>query len=280
MHQPRGESIWGTINTAIEIALNVYMIVAKDKNGIEHSGLMAKKSTAEKNLSPKAVAMAKEDGDWLCYDENTKDIPTYEILQRRVAACKRLESAALKEMTEIKRGGKRPFSDFFGECIPPNSTRGKDNMIKVRNGLYYTKDSDQFRLAVHKEIADKYMSPVAIEFGQWDGDYLLYDAPTSAIALSELKSPFEEAGALVVSEDSLYATLGREFSEYTMLYNDIMQGEYKIPIVDAPVNLFLAEQLENAKQEVIFKQGQTLEPESVQEAEPDFDEEIGDYFEQ
>lgn len=80
MHQPpQGESIWGNINTAIEIALDIYMILATDENGIEHSGVMARKSTAGKNLSPEAVAMAEQDTeslcdtDWLCYDENTKD---------------------------------------------------------------------------------------------------------------------------------------------------------------------------------------------------------------
>ena len=44
MHQPpQGESIWGTINTCTEIALNIYMIIAKDANGTEHTGVMAKK---------------------------------------------------------------------------------------------------------------------------------------------------------------------------------------------------------------------------------------------
>ena len=39
MHQPpQGESIWGTINTCVEIALNVYMIVAVDGQGIPLEG--------------------------------------------------------------------------------------------------------------------------------------------------------------------------------------------------------------------------------------------------
>ena len=35
---PQGESIWGTINTCTEIALNIYMIIARDADGIEHTG--------------------------------------------------------------------------------------------------------------------------------------------------------------------------------------------------------------------------------------------------
>ena len=45
---PQGESIWGTINTCTEIALNIYMIIARDADGIEHTGIMARKETAEK----------------------------------------------------------------------------------------------------------------------------------------------------------------------------------------------------------------------------------------
>ena len=120
MHQPpQGESIWGTINTCTEIALNIYMIIAKDANGTEHTGVMAKKETAEKNLSPKAVSMAEQDGDWLCYDENMKDIPMYEILQRKMAACKRAETAIMQQMEDIKRDGKVSLSDYFGECRLP-----------------------------------------------------------------------------------------------------------------------------------------------------------------
>lgn len=269
MHQPpQGESIWGNINTCMEIALDIYAIFATDENGIEHTGIMARKSTAEKNLSTKAVSMAEQDGDWLCYDENTKDIPMYEVLQRRVAACKRLETAALKEMEEIKRDGKLSLTDYFGECNPP--TESKDgpllDMLKVRNGIFFTSDKENFCFAVHEAIADNYMSPIATEFGQRKGDYIFYDTTTSAIALNELKNVFDECEGLIVSEDSLYATLNKNFSVYTMLYNEIMQEEYKIPEVDAPTSLFLRVQLEQAKE--------TAEQAAAVEApEMDFDEE-------
>ena len=43
MHQqPQGQSIWGTINTCIEIALDVYAIIAKDRDGNEQQGIMVK----------------------------------------------------------------------------------------------------------------------------------------------------------------------------------------------------------------------------------------------
>ena len=39
MHQqPQGQSIWGTINTCIEIALDVYAIIAKDRDTPNQSG--------------------------------------------------------------------------------------------------------------------------------------------------------------------------------------------------------------------------------------------------
>lgn len=272
-HQPQGDSIWGNINTCVEIALDIYKIFATDENGIEHTGIMAKKNTAVKNLSPKAVSMAEQDGDWLCYDENTKDIPMYEVLQRRVAACKRLETAALKEMAEIKRDGKLSLSDYFGDCNPPTeSQQGMiNNMLKVRNGLYFTQDGKGLQFAVHEAIADNYMSPIATEFGQRNGDYIFYDPATSAVALNELKNVFDEANGLIVSEDSLYATLNKNFPAYTSVYNEIMHEKYQIPEIDAPVNLFLAVQLENAKQSE--QQNDTQEQAATQEpVEEDFNE--------
>ena len=176
MHQqPQGESIWGTINSCVEIALNIYMIVAKDANGIEHSGIMARKDTAEKNLSPKAVSMAQQEGDWLCYDENTKDIPMYEVLQRKMAACKRAEAAIMQQIEEIKRDGKVSLSDYFGECRSPEETPYGEavDLLPVRNGIYFTQDNREMLFAVHEAVADNYMSPVAAEFGQRHGESVL-----------------------------------------------------------------------------------------------------------
>ena len=273
MHQPpQGESIWGNINTAIEIALDVYAIVAKDKNGIEHTGIMARKDTADKNLSAKAVAMAEKDGDWLCYDENTKDVPMYELLQRRVAACKKVEAAALKQMEEIHRDGTVALSDYFGECEPPaESQHGPlDDKLKIRNGIFFTQDSQEMQFAIHSAVAESYLSPMAAEFGRRQGEYLFYDLVTCAVPLSELKNVFEETERLVIAEDSLYATLHEKFKGYLSQMNGIMPEEYRIPEpTGAPANLFLAVQLEAAQE----GQDTPVTPEPARESEPDFNEE-------
>lgn len=271
MHQqPQGESIWGTINSCVEIALDIYMIIAKDANGIEHSGIMARKDTAEKNLSPKAVSMAEQDGGWLCYDENTKDIPVYEVLQRKMAACKRAEAAIMQQIEEIRRDGKVSLSDYFGECRPPVETPHGEavDLLPIRNGIYFTQDNHEMLFAVHETVADNYMSPAAAEFGQRNGEYLYYDLMASAIPISELKNVFTETEALVMSEDSLYATLNHRFQAYVSQYNHCMPEESRIPEADAPEGLFLSVQLEAAK-ESVEETGQAIP------LEPDFNEETG-----
>lgn len=271
MHQqPQGESIWGTINSCVEIALDIYMIIAKDANGIEHNGIMARKDTAEKNLSPKAVSMAEQDGGWLCYDENTKDIPVYEVLQRKMAACKRAEAAIMQQIEEIRRDGKVALSDYFGECRPPVETPHGEavDLLPIRNGIYFTQDNHEMLFAVHETVADNYMSPASAEFGQRHGEYLYYDLMASAIPISELKNVFTETEALVMSEDSLYATLNHRFQAYVSQYNHCMPEESRIPEVDAPEGLFLSVQLEAAK-ESAEETGQAIP------LEPDFNEETG-----
>lgn len=271
MHQqPQGESIWGTINNCVEIALDIYMIIAKDVNGIEHSGIMARKDTAEKNLSPKAVSMAKQEGGWLCYDENTKDIPIYEVLQRKMAACKRAEAAIMQQIEEIQRDGKVVLSDYFGECRPPEETPHGEavDLLPIRNGIYFIQDNHEMLFAVHEMVADNYMSPAAAEFGQRHGEYLYYDLMASAIPISELKNVFTEAEALILSEDSLFATLNHRFQAYVSQYNHCMPEESRIPEVDATEGLFLSVQLEAAK-ESVEETGQAIP------SEPDFNEETG-----
>lgn len=265
MHQPpQGESIWGTINTCVEIALNVYMIVAVDGQGIEREGVMVRKNAVKDTLSEKAAGMGREDGDWLCFDEDRKDIPIYEVLQRRMALCRRMEAVVMKQMEEIRRDGKLSLTDYFGECAPPLETpAGKvDDMLHVRNGIYMTQDGESMKFAVHEAVADNFMSPMAAEYGNRQGDYLFYDTASSAVMLNELKNVFDEVSALVISEDSLYATLDQDFPAYKQLYNACVPREEQIPEADAPVDLFLAVQLEAAREE---PEGQPMEVESEEE---------------
>lgn len=246
---PQGESIWGTINTCVEIALNIYMIVATDENGIEHEGVMAHRDAIGKSLSKKAAGMGKEDGEWLCYGEDTKDIPVYEALQRRMALCRRVESAVMKQMEEISRDGKLALTDYFGECAPPTETpSGRvDDMLHIRNGIYMTQDGESLKFAVHEAVADNFMSPMAAEYGIEKSNYLFYDTASSAVMLNELKDIFDEVSALVISLDSLYATLDQKFPAYKQLYNACVPESEQIPQRDAPAELFLAVQLEEAK---------------------------------
>ena len=204
MHQqPQGQSIWGTINTCIEIALDVYAIIAKDRDGNEQQGIMVKKSRAGELLSEKAVSAGKESGEWLCYGKDTKGIPLHEILLHRIADCKRMDLA--------------------------NAT-----------------------LAINGKIADQFLIPVAVGYGRREGEYLFYHTPESAIVLNELKDIFEEVAALVISEDSLYASLHKHYPAYTSFYNQCMPETAQIPKVDAPADLFLAGQL-LAGQEAVQK---------------------------
>lgn len=271
MHQPpQGESIWGTINTCVEIALNVYMIVAVDGQGIEREGVMVRKDAVRDTLSDKAADMGKEDGDWLCFDEDKKDIPMYEVLQRRMALCRRMEAVVMKQMEEIQRDGKLSLTDYFGECVPPVETPAGqvDDRLHVRNGIYMTQDGESMKFAVHEAVADNFMSPMAVECGSRQGDYLFYDTVSSAVMLNELKHVFDEVSALIISEDSLYATLDQNFPAYKQLYNACVPKEEQIPKADAPTELFLAVQLEAARD----REEQERQP--MEETEEEFGEQI------
>lgn len=140
--------------------------------------------------------------------------------------------------------------------------------LPIRNGICFTQDNHEMLFAVHEDIADYYMSPMAAEFGEKHGEYLFYDITASAIPLNELQNVFEETQALIVSEDSLCATLNQQFQAYVTQYNHCMPEESRIPEADAPAGLFLAMQLEAARDM----------PEEAEQGgayEPDFNEETG-----
>ena len=242
-YRPQGDSIWGTIHTCVEIATGVYAVGARDRNGMEQEGIMVRKSRAEAVFSEKAVTLGQESGGWLCYGENSKDIPIYEVLQRRMANCKRIENSIIRQMEEIRRDGRLALTDYFGECEKPKETPDgwAEAVLRIRNGIYMLRDGSGRKLAVHEAVADNFMTPMAAGYGSVSGEYLFYDLDGSvcAVALNELKNVFQEAAEIVVCEDSLYATLHRDFADYTAFYNLCMPQQEQIPETDAAADCYL-----------------------------------------
>ncbi len=247
-YQPQGESIWGVISACEEIVPGIYAVCATDQNGLEHEGIMADRNASVGYLSAEAAGLGEEAGEWLCYDEHTKDIPLYEILQHRLDDCKKREAAIVKQMEEIRQDGRLMLTEYFGEYTPPKEAPGGcvEAVFPVANGVHLIRDRDGLAFAVHEAVADNFMTMMASGYGVCRGEYLFYAVADAscAVALNELKNVFEEAAALIVSENSLYATLNRYFAGYTALYNLCVPEMERIPAADGPANLYLAIQVE------------------------------------
>lgn len=238
------ESIWGTINTCAEIALNIYMIVAVDEHGVEHNGIMAHRDALGKPLSEKAANLGEPKGDWLCFDENTKDVALYEVLKQRVEQCQQMEAAALREMKEIENGNRISLPEYFGDCPRPSEFEESKQVTEIRNGIYLETNGQQSRFAIHQSIAEHYLTPAAAGFGEEKGEYQYYSLEHCAVVLNELKAVFSEVERMIVSEESLYATLHQRFGEYVESYHRIVPEEAQIPRENVPGDLFLVLQLE------------------------------------
>jgi len=268
-HQPQGDSIWGNINTAIEIALNVYYIFAENGEGI-----MIPKDKAKDTVSERTAAAGQEDNGYLCYGkDNNMDLPMYELLQKRIAACEKIKAEALAQMQLLRQRGSLGAADYFGECEPPGKApEGEAGQLqKIRNGIYFATVNDMAHFAVHTQIANNFLSPIAYEFGVKSGDYIYYDLRTCAIPLNELKNTYDEVQNLIVSEDSLNATLNKFFQVYVTLYNDMVQEESRIPPMEAPTALFLQRQLDATHEESAYE-------DYAPEHETDnFNEQVDDY---
>ena len=263
MQQPQGVSIWGTINTCVEIALNVYYIYAEHGEGIVFG-----KEKAGQALSAKAIEAGKEEGGYLYYGkDDTMDIPLYEMLQKRLEFSRRLEEQLVTQMEEIKQHGRISLPEYFGECPPP--VEG-EMAYKVRNGIYFlnTKDQTEDRsveFAVEKTIAENFLSPMAYEYGEERNGYLYFSGTSSAMPLYELKEIFHECQDCIVSEVDLISTLCEQYPAYRAAFNKMVPEAEQIPECNGAQGGFLVWQKEKEE---------TREEESMNQSNDDYGENV------
>lgn len=260
--QPQGDSIWGNINLCIEIALNIYYIY-----GEHGEGIAIPKEHAEENFSDKTVAAGKESEGCLYYPKGeTMDMPLYEMMQKRAALARKMELAAAGQMETIRERGQEAALAFFADMKPSEHTDG--SIRQIREGIYLRGGGDA-EFLVHERVAEHFLSPYACEFGRNENGFFHYTLQSAAIPLYELKGIFPECREMIVSEESLCATICTHYPAYQEEYNAIVSKDEQIPQISAPVNLFLQEQLDRGQTETAEE---STHEEALAEEEADEDE--------
>lgn len=154
----------------------------------------------------------------------TMEIVEYELLQYRLThSYYEKERGFLQEQLRVCRQyGQVDQSGYFGEYPPPNETpRGiVEYLIKVRNGIYFTKANGRWLLGICFPIWHSELTIPAHLFGRECGDYLFYDLVTGAIPIFELMDSYKEIHKLVASEEDLRALLCKNFRVYVLLCNE------------------------------------------------------------
>lgn len=256
MSRPNGDSVWGNINTCIEIGLNVYEIMAEHGEGI-----MVEKGK-DTLLSEKALSLGKEEGDYITFEEHQKEIPRYEVLKAQLEENKLLEAKLLEEIKDIERNGQYYHPEYFGEIA-----RLEDVTTPVCRGIGMIAGEHGTQLAIHRTVAEDYMSEMAETSGELQGEYRYYDLKTACIPIFELAKVFPEVEALVIEKESLYASLHSDFTAYVEEYKELAPSD-PIPMAYAPTHLYLAQQL---------KERQSQPVESTQEEYVPYGEELEHY---
>lgn len=260
--QPQGDSIWGNINLCIEIALNIYYIY-----GEHGEGIAIPKEHAKEIFSDKTVAAGTESDGCLYYPKGeTMDMPLYEMMQKRAAMARKMELAAAGQMQAIRDRGQEAVSLLFEGMEPPEHTDG--SLKQIREGIFL-KDGEESEFLIHERVAEHFLSPYACEFGRSEKGYFHYTLQSAAIPLYELKGIFTECREIIVSEESLCATLCTHYPTYRKEYNAIVSKNEQIPQINAPVNLFLQQQLDRGQTEA---EEETVHEEAFAEEETDEDE--------
>ena len=239
--QPQGDSIWGNINLCIEIALNIYYLC-----GEKGEGIVIPKEQAEKDFSPETVAAGKESDGYLYYPKGeAMEMFRHEMLLKRLDMIKKMELAANEQMEAVRKGGQAALARF--QDIEPPGDR-EENKKRIWNGIYIL-NGKEMQIAVHERIAGAFLTPYACEFGRQENGYFYYTLQSAALPLHELKGVVPECQEMIVSEESLYATICTHYPAYRERYNALVAQEQQIPQIDAPANLFLQEQLDRGQTE-------------------------------
>lgn len=179
---------------------------------------------------------------------------------------RKMELAAAGQMEAIRERGQEAASVLFADMKLPEHTDG--SLRQIREGIYLQGGEDT-EFLVHERVAEHFLSPYACEFGRKENGFFHYTLQSAAIPLYELKEIFPECREMIVSEESLCATLCTHYPAYREEYNAIVSKDEQIPQISAPANLFLQEQLDRGQTGAAVENAYE---EALAEAEADEDE--------
>lgn len=153
-------------------------------------------------------------------------------------------------MEAVRKGGQAAALARFQDIEPPGDR--EENKKRIWNGIYILNGEEQ-KIAVHERIAEAFLTPYACEFGRRENGYFYYTLQSAALPLYELKGVVPECQEMIVSEESLYATICTHYPAYRERYNALVAQEQQIPQIDAPANLFCRSSLTGGRQKRMRK---------------------------
>ncbi len=265
-------SIWGTILNCVEIALNVYQVVA-----IKGEGLMIKSDNANELLG-KALFQGKAKDGYMHFEKGSlgEQAAAYELIKNgHITDPAIIEQYGTPE--EIEAEGKFLNPEYFGGLPEPEETPwgALNTKTPIDNGVFFLSTDSQTGIAVHKTVSEYCMSDYSRDENCWEkGDFYFYDLNKgAAIAIFELSSSRPKVLDLITSWESLMHTLATEFSNYTDCWNHQASQDTMISDMPAPSFMFLQQHLdEAAKQPAMDAQSEEQETDNFFEQAEPFDE--------
>lgn len=266
-------SIWGTILSCAEIALNVYQVLA-----VNGEGLMIPSNKAEELLGSKALFQGKSKDGFIHYEKDSlgEMAAAYELIKNgHITDPEVLEQYGTPE--EIEADGKFFNPEYFGDLPEPEEAPwgALNTKTPIDNGVYFLSTDSQTGIAVHKKVSEFCMSDYSRnENCREMGDFYFYDLNKgAAIAVFELSGSRSKVLDLITSWESLMHTLATDFPDYTDYWNHEATNDTMISNMPAPSNMFLQQHLDAAaKQPVTEAEAQGQEVDHFFEQADHFDD--------
>ena len=146
------ESIWGSINTCLEIGIEIYRLFCKTANGENKDGIAIPIDKAKEILPVKALSAGIEKDGFIYFESPDQIlIPMFELLKSAAIT----NDDFIKEsgdLESIENSGKVSVPEYFGK-FPPPQTSTNATVTEIRNGAYMIKAGQDFQIALHNGLA-------------------------------------------------------------------------------------------------------------------------------
>jgi hypothetical protein len=235
------DSVWGSINTCLEIGLEIYQLYCECcVSGEKKCGITLPADKANEILSEKALSQGVEQDGFIYFESPNRFLaPLFELLKSAKINDQDFINS-VGGIDGVEQSGRAANPEYFGSLPLPDydipfdansyvkSNRNEVIINEIRSGLSIVKNDElRFVISVHKTLAERDLTAEALRYSHQEDDFYIFAPCSCAIALHELSIKYPEINEAIRHRESMVQTIITEYPNYAEYWNNnhAEQGE-------------------------------------------------------